>query len=176
MLQPAKRYESELALRFADIMLDEAYMYADASVYRDDYEPLRTTWESHEFVSVSNEGDVIGYISYRIQRETSKVYSWKILNFEKEKFSPVFGRDLMQAIVDIFTKFNMNAMNFSVVVGNPAEQMYDRRIERMGGRVVGVYKDDVRLIDNKVYDLKMYEVMRKDFMESELFKKWEEAK
>jgi hypothetical protein len=41
---------------------------------------------------------------------------------------------------------------------------YDRLVKKFGGRVVGVYKDDCLLIDNKYYDYKTYEIFKDEYM------------
>lgn len=76
----------------------------------------------------------------------------------------IFGRDLGKALTDIFEKFNFNKLKFSVVVGNPIEKSYDRMIQKYGGRVVGIFREDARLIDGNLYDVKQYEILRSDYM------------
>ncbi len=53
---------------------------------------------------------------------------------------------------------------FTVVVGNPVESRYDRIIERYGGRIVGIHKEHTMLPDGRLYDEKMYEILRTDYM------------
>lgn len=45
----------------------------------------------------------------------------------------------------------------------PAEKHYDRLIERVGGRIVGVYKNDI-FINGEFYDKKLYELTRDEYM------------
>ena len=73
---------------------------------------------------------------------------------------------MKQAITDIFEKYNFRKLNFAVVIGTPVEKHYDRLIKRYGGRIVGVRKQNCRLIDGKYYDEKLYEIMRDDYFES----------
>ena len=56
-------------------------------------------------------------------------------------------------------------MCFGVVVGNPIEPTYDRLCAKMGGRVVGYYRDDAMLMDGSYADIKVYEVMRTEYLE-----------
>lgn len=62
-------------------------------------------------------------------------------------------------------------LDFGVVIGNPAEKIWDKTIKKLNGKVVGYYKRDVKLIDNKLYDMKVYEVMKEDYFESEYYKR-----
>lgn len=164
MLKPATLYQAELKQKFAEITFEYAYKFADMSVYRNEFEVKDSTWTGHQFASVNKHGDVMGIITYAIDRETHAAYAFQVINFEMNTFSPTFGRDLMQATEDAFTKFNFDALRFTVVVGNPAEKMYDRHLERYGGRIVGVKRRGCRLIDNKLYDMKLYEILREDFL------------
>lgn len=77
-----------------------------------------------------------------------------------------FGRDLGQALTDIFEKFRFNKLKFSVVIGNPIEKSYDRMIQRYGGRIVGIFRQDTRLIDGNLYDVKDYEILRSEYLAS----------
>lgn len=54
-------------------------------------------------------------------------------------------------------------ITFSVVIGNPTEKFYDKMINRYGGRVIGIFKKDTILPDNKLYDLKFYEIFKEDY-------------
>ncbi|MDE7445913.1 MAG: hypothetical protein K2N15_09485 [Lachnospiraceae bacterium] len=74
--------------------------------------------------------------------------------------------DLEKALKDIFTKFNFNKLKFSVVIGNPIEKAYDKAIKRYGGKIIGIEKQETRLIDGKLYDVKRYEIMRSDYLEA----------
>jgi RimJ/RimL family protein N-acetyltransferase len=72
-------------------------------------------------------------------------------------------------LVDLFDKFNFRKIEWTVVVGNDnAEKMYDRIINKYGGKIVGVKEKSTKLIDNKYYDIKYYEIFKDDFERSRL--------
>ncbi|MDR2495010.1 MAG: hypothetical protein LBD24_07300, partial [Spirochaetaceae bacterium] len=79
----------------------------------------------------------------------------------------IFGKDVLTALRDIFERFYFDKVNFSVVVGNPVEKTYDRLARRLGGRIVGTKKQDVRLLDGQRYDLKEYEILAADYRRRE---------
>lgn len=164
MLKPAKLYENELKLLFAEIMFDEAFMYADVNSYRDELKLVDSTWTKHQFASVNEKGEVVGWFSYSINRDSGAAYALQIVNFKKDVLCPTFGKDLKTLFEELFLKFKFYKLNFSVVIGNPAEAFYDKYIEQIGGRILGYYEKDVKLIDGQYYDLKMYEVMRENFI------------
>ena len=78
--------------------------------------------------------------------------------------------DLGQALTDIFERFKFRKLNFSVVIGNPIEKSYDKMIDKYGGRIVGIYKQEIKLIDGEYYDEKLYEITREDYLKSIKFK------
>lgn len=84
------------------------------------------------------------------------------MNFIDDKMT--FGMDLGQVLQDIFEKYNFRKLDFCVVVGNPIEKSYDKMVKKYNGRIVGTFKDDVKLIDNKYYDIKYYEVTKENYM------------
>jgi RimJ/RimL family protein N-acetyltransferase len=66
-------------------------------------------------------------------------------------------------ITDLFNKNGFNKINFCVAIGNPAEKMYDKIVRKYGGKIVGIFKNDVRLWDGKIYDTKHYEILKEEF-------------
>jgi len=161
MLQPAIKYESELKECFRDIMFDERFMYADSASYRDEYEAKTSTWRNHEFAIV-HEDKVLGYIAYEIDRASNVCCGLQVINFTGEP-DFIFAKDLKQALCDIFIKFGFSKLRFTCMVGNPILPHYDKICEKYGGRIVGVWEQEERLIDGKTYDLKLYEILKENF-------------
>ena len=162
MLDVAIKYQNQLIDKFRKIWFSEKYKFYNSTCFFSEWKIKEDTWSAHQFVSVRN-GDVIGYISYAIDREDgNSTNNLGIINFE-DKPSMTFAMDLGQALTDIFEKYNFRKLNFYVIVGNPAEKAYDKMIKRYGGRVVGYLKENARLFDGKLYDEKLYEVMREDY-------------
>ena len=160
MLEPAIKYKDQLQSLQYDIWFDDKYKYWNNSIYYSGINVDPDTWNRHQFVSVYN-NEVIGYISYDISRSDDVVHSLSIMNFSNNKIT--FGRDVMQALKDIFEKYKFRKLSFSVVVGNPIEKTYDKMIKKYGGRIVGIQKEDVKLIDGEYYDRKSYEILAKDY-------------
>jgi hypothetical protein len=171
MLDNARKHEEKLRQLFLDVDFDLFYKYSDLSVYRESFKLPENTWDTNHFVSVYKELGldmiILGMIKYSINRITNSVQGLYIIRFDgnakTDPYSFIFGKDVMTAIKDIFEKYNFNKINFVVVIGNPIEKTYDKLIKRYGGRIVGVRKQDVRLIDNKLYDVKEYEILASDY-------------
>lgn len=116
-----------------------------------------------EFVSIHNE-QLVGYISYSIDRSSNNCYGLRVINFTDNTIT--FGIDLYRAIKDIFYKYNFNKLKWSVAIGNPAEKGYNKLVTKFGGRVVGVYEEDIKLWDGTVVDTKIYEVLKRNLKNS----------
>ena len=164
MLVPAFNYAEELKKKMATTWFDEKYKYYNFDTYYSELVIDNETWNRHQFVSLDKDENVIGYISYVVNRQTYNCNGFEIINFTDNKF--VFGMDLGQALTDIFEKFKFRKLNFSVVIGNPIEKSYDKMIDKYGGRIVGVYKQEARLFDGEYYDEKLYEITREDYLKS----------
>jgi RimJ/RimL family protein N-acetyltransferase len=167
MLDYAKKYESELVKLYQDIAFDPFYNFHQFSTYRETFKVPDDTMSGHQFVSLFNK-EVLGYISYGIQRIENSVTSLGIIHFggKDAEGGAVFGRDVMTALKDIFEKFGFNKITFCVAVGNPIEKTYDKLIKRYGGRIVGTFKKDIKLIDGKLYDVKHYEILAEEYFNS----------
>lgn len=160
MLEPAIKYKDQIETLRYNIWFNDKYKYWNCGVYYGSLQIDENTWCKHQFVSVLND-EVIGYIEYSISREENNVHSLNIINFSDNKV--VFGKDLKQAIRDIFEKYHFRKLSFNVIIGNPIEKSYDKMIEKYGGRVIGVRKDETKLIDNNYYDEKLYEILASEY-------------
>jgi len=160
MLEPAIKYKEQLEKLQYDMWFNDRYKYWVNDVFHDTMTIDTNTWNRHQFVSIHN-NEVIGYIAYNVVRAESKVNALSIINFSNNKL--VFGKDLMKALKDIFEKYKFRKLSFYVVVGNPVEKSYDKMIKKFGGRIVGICKDDVKLIDGTYHDRKLYEILSNEY-------------
>ena len=169
MLDIALKYKDELQNLFLDTFHKEKYKFYHYNSYYEVFNLKEDTWNAHEFVSLDKDGKVIGFISYEINRVATSTCGLGIINFSDNKLT--FGRDVMQAIKDIFEKYNFNKLSFCVVVGNPIEKTYDKLAVKYGGRIVGIEKQHTMLYDHKLYDVKRYEILREDYMKTKEYTK-----
>lgn len=164
MLDLAYKYEQEIRNLLFDTWYDEKYMFYNASPFRECYtaDLKDGDWNHREFVSLDSNGNIIGLISYNINRTNDFADNFRAINFTDNKLT--FGKDLLQVIDDIFCKFNMRKLEFVVVVGNPVEKTYDKMIKKYNGNIIGVYRKSWKLMDNNYYDIKAYEIFREDYI------------
>jgi hypothetical protein len=167
MLKIAYYYKSKIQEEYQKIIYNPKYkFYVCSSYYNYEFDVGgNTNWANIEFVSVDKDDNVIGFLGASVNRDIMKVDSLRIINF-KEKGNITFSKDLNQFLHELFTVHNFNKINFSVVCGNPIEKMYDKYCIKYGGRILGTYKDDVKLTDGKLYNLKIYEILKEEYLKS----------
>lgn len=162
MLDHAAKYENELRLLLMDAGDDLRFQYAWNTSHRQLFELNKNTWDGRQFVSV-RDGRVIGYLSYSIDRDSDVVYGVQIINFTLEP-NITFSKDLAPFLRDVFMKYGHRKLRFTCIADNPIKPSYDRVCEKYGGRVVGVYRREERLLDGEYHDTVIYEILLDDFL------------
>lgn len=162
MLVPAIKHKDELQSIYHDLWFDERYMYWNGGPTYYSLEIDDNTDKYHQFASVDKDGNLLGYLSYSINRLHNDVDSVSIINFS-DKPNIAFSRDIGQGFIDIFERYKFRKVSFYVVVGNPIEKSYDKLMKKYNGRIVGIQKKHVKLIDGEFYDSKLYEILREDY-------------
>lgn len=164
MLRPALEYESTLRNKVINkIWFDERYKYFNRG-WEELFELKETTWEYHQFVSVNKQGNVCGFLSYRVDRATRNIDSFNAVSFFEDKIT--FAQDIATAIHEIFTKFRFHKMIYGVVCGNPVERTYQKFADKCNGRLAAVYRDDALLYNGQRADVKVFEIMRSEYLAS----------
>lgn len=164
MLDVALKYEDCLRVKFRDTWFDDKYKYFNCGNWYQDESMSTDTWNRHQFVSLNSKGEVIGYIGYDIDRGGNFCSNVYMINFSSDKIT--FGIDVGKCIEDVFERFKFEKIKFYVICGNPIEATYDKMVKKYNGNVVGLFKNDVKLIDGKMYDKKFYEIHRDGYMKS----------
>lgn len=167
MLDVALNYADELIKKERETWFKDKYKFYHGN-YCGDLNLVAGTYDAHQFVSVGEKGDVIGYISYKIDRCTGCCYDFCIVNYTGDRLT--FGKDVLRTLTDIFDKYHFNKLEFCVVIGNPAEKSYDRLIKKYGGSVVGIFREHTKLTDGLMYDVKVYEVLSYDYRRARINK------
>jgi len=162
LLKLAHTYKDKLQAKYSEVVFQEKYKFYNCSSYWDyEVKIADDSWNNIQFVSVDEKDNIRGYLVAHISRASDKVSGLGIINFYDTNI--IFSKDLYQFLKDLFEKFNLRKVEFTVVVGNPIEKMYDKYIEKYGGRIIGVSKEDSKLQDGKYYDLKYYEIFKDEY-------------
>lgn len=164
MLKLAYEYESELNYLIQNIAFNDKYKYYNYSSWWN-YSIIldKDSWNNIQLVSISKDNEILGYFSARFNRSDNKISGLSVINF-CNKDNIVFSKDMYKFIVSLFYKFNARKVEFSVIVNNPIEKMYNKFIKKYHGHVVGKSKKSVQLENGVFYDEKFYEIFRKDFI------------
>jgi len=161
-MELALKYKEALKIKLQETWYDDKYKFYTSSLYFSELELDKDTWKTMGYVSLNTKDEITGYIGYSVDRSIGNVTSLWAINFSSDKLK--FGILIKQIIIDIFIKFNLNKINFTVIVGNPVEKSYDKMVLKFGGSIVGIYKNHVKLFDNKYYDEKVYEILKDSFI------------
>lgn len=163
MLKLAYTYRDKLNSLYQNIVFDNKYKYYNCVDYWG-YE-IKLNEDSYldiSMVSVDEEDNVRGFLRASIDRVTNKVSALAVINFHNANV--VFAKDLYQFLKELFEKFNFYKIEFSVVVGNPIEKMYDKYIQKYGGQIIGTFRLTTRLQDGELADMKYYEIFRDEYL------------
>jgi hypothetical protein len=166
MLKPAYIYKDKLQDAYNSVIFNDKYKYYNNSNYWNyEMKLSNDSWSNIEMVSVDSKDNILGFFQASISRESDKISAIGIINFYDKNI--IFSRDMYNFLVDLFDKFNFRKIEWTVVVGNDdAEKMYDRIINKYGGKIVGVKEKSTKLIDGLYYNVKLYEIFKEDFERS----------
>ena len=117
-----------------------------------------------QMVSVDKDNNVVGYLCAYTDRQSNKVSGIAAINFYD--LSITFSKDFYIFLSDLFTKYNFNKIEWRVVIGNPAEKMYDRIVSKYGGNIIGIQRQSTMLQDRTLCDEKFYELFREDYIKN----------
>lgn len=163
MLKPALEYREEIKILESKAFFEERNKFYFASGYKATLDIPEHNWDSMQFVSLKDD-KVIGFMHLCIDRTLYSVSSLRVINYYQP--NPTFSTDFAQVLIDIFEKYNFNKLVWNCVIGNPAEKMYDRICKKYNGRVVGIFENEVKLLDGKLYHQKYYEILLENYKES----------
>lgn len=170
MLKPAINYVDQLT-KLRSIIFDneDKYKYYINNDYIN-YKTLTvedSDWNYIQRVSVNEKDEVQGYLSATLNPPFS-ITNLGFINFylNSKKLQMSFVRDMLSFIDYLFTYRNLQKIEWCVIIGNPAERLYDKFIKKFNGRVVGTFTKSKRLFDGNVYDVKWYELMRDDYIKA----------
>lgn len=168
MLKPAKLYEEELNRKYIETWYDERYKYYVIGNGKCEISLPDNNNNSHHFVCVDKNENLIGYFSYNMDLYSEVVFGIGWISFDEGNL--LFVMDVMKHIDELFFKQHINKIEFSCLVGNPARKFYRRMLNKYGGKVCG-YKTQTVRINGSFYDEELYELFYVDYALSRLERK-----
>lgn len=161
MLKSAQLYEGQLKQKFIESWYDLRNMYYNGWSGTEVPELPNNNYEQHHFVSVNSKNEIIGYIAYNVCWISMSADRFGIISFDKGNLE--FIKDVKKVIDDLFCKYNMNRLQWSCYVDNPAIRGYRNFIKKYGGRECGYYRQVVKLQDGKLHDSVEFEILADEF-------------
>ena len=164
MLDYAYFHKERLKQAWAKVAMDPQFKFIAPGSYTNlDFDLKFNTFSKVQCVSLSAKGEIIGYFDVSVDREAYYAYGLWVINLAGLPDN-TFTSDLTEFIRVLFTTWNFQKLKFSVVVGDPSEITYDEFIKKYSGRIIGVNRRDIRLPDGKLYDIKLYELLRENYV------------
>jgi len=158
MLHRPTQADIDLINDFKNDLRNEEYIKYYELAYLSFNTRFETEWCDLQRVSKNEDGELLGFIFCGINRAHDRVEDIALMNTTKE-VNLTFTKDVVGFFDELRKKYRK--ICFDVVVGNPAEKIYDRIIKACNGNIAGIKKKHVRLTDEKFYDFKSYEIFGK---------------
>ena len=169
MLKPAILYDNEVQKLYTELLTNnyEKYKFTNFNGYVDYKLHISDNeWCNAAYVSVLNNNTLLGYMALGIDRGNNYMHGLFAISFLPDKLNPIFSRDLIEFIYNMFTNERYSVVNrkieSKVIVGNPAEKMWDKFVIKLGGTIHHYSIKEVN-IDNRYYDVKYYEILKENF-------------
>lgn len=159
MLQPAILYKEEVLKLLHATWFDEKYKYIYADGYPDEWSIDANGWNYTQLVSVCDD-KILGFIQYHTLRNSRNVNGLTIVGFAN---NPLFIKDVLQAIDDIFKKYRFHRLSFCAALDNPAARVYNKYIEIMGGTLYGIATEQWLMSDGCYHHVANYEIIDKNY-------------
>lgn len=162
MLKPAQLYAEELQIKNTEAWYKPENIFwnggaGDSSVNLPD-----NNYDSHCFVSVDKNNQVIGYIGYAVDWAAMSTDRFGIISFDKGNME--FVRDLYKVICDLFEVYHMNRVSWMAFADNPAIRGYRNFIKKHGGRECGYHRQVAKLQDGRLHDSVEFEILAEEFV------------
>ena len=146
-------YNKEYQYYFENYNFDIAYRYDNNSTYN-----------NMDFASVKQkdgQDQIIGIIRINVDRNNNCITSIAAISFNKRELE--FSKDCVQVIHDCFLIYKFNKIRFSGFSNNPAIRSYQALMDRIGGKKVGEYEEEAKILDGSYVNDIVFECLRKNF-------------
>lgn len=163
MLRPAQLYAEKLAEAQVNTWYNPKYMYYMGGTFSEASELGGDNRNTHNFVSVDKDDEVVGYISYYVNWESMSAKNLGIIGFGDANV--LFAKDVYEAISNIFTVYHFNRLSWFCIADNPAIKAYRRLVKMYGGRECGYHRQATKLQDGKLHDVVDFEILACEFLQ-----------
>lgn len=161
MLKPAQLYREKLREEMCKSWYDLKNIFYSGCTGNSLPNLPDNNYDSHHFVSVDDNNNVVGYISYSINWLAMSANDFGIISFKKGNV--MFAKDVYKVICDLFEVYHMNRISWLAYADNPAIRGYRNFIKKHGGRECGYRRQVAKLQDGKLHDSVEFEILACEF-------------
>lgn len=155
MLVAAQLYKEEVTRKLQATWYSLKYQYFWDGYGSDLDIPTDSYWKK-QFVFLDEKGEVTGYFSYNYNSNTSSMNNFGLISFID--YNPKFILAIYEHIAAAL-KNGVKRIEFFAYEDNPANKGYQKLIKRFGGKQVGKLTNNTRLLDNKLHNTLIYEII-----------------
>lgn len=149
MLKPAVLYRDQIVKGMQEYFYTDDMMYETGTLENWTPEIPDCPSEGHIQYAIISNDKLIGYLAYRIDYYSSRVYNFGLFSFDRG--NPALGKDVNDELVRLINTYHR--VEWRAVGGNPACRGYDNFIKRHNGNKhilreaikdrAGNYHDDI---------------------------------
>lgn len=159
MLKPAQLYKDELNKKMVEGWYDIENMYYHNGPFVYSMDVADNNSDVREFVCIDGER-LIGYISYDVDYMSMSAHNFGFISFDKGNVTLV--KDVFNHIKDLFHSYHFNRVAWYCYADNPAIRGYRNFIQKFGGKEVGYLRQSTKLLDGKLHDSVIFEILKSD--------------
>lgn len=159
MLKPAQLYKDELNKKMVEGWYDIENMYYHSGPFAYSMDVADNNSDVREFVCIDGER-LIGYISYNVDYMSMSADNFGFISFDKGNVTLV--KDVFNHIKDLFHSYHFNRVAWYCYADNPAIRGYRNFIQKFGGKEVGYLRQSTKLLDGKLHDSVIFEILKSD--------------
>ncbi len=158
MLKPAQLYKAELQRKYIERWYDLSAQYYVSNTGRNALDIPDNPEEKCYFACIANDGSVVGYFSYEIDWQTHSVERIGLISFTDTP-NVLLINDVIKHVKSLFENNGIRRVEWGAYEDNPAMRGYEKLAARFGGRKVGTYHQCCMLLDGKLHDLSVFEIL-----------------
>lgn len=131
-----------------------------------DFSDLKLDGWNADLLAVKYNEKIIGFVKMIIERPINFISQISVLLYPSYLNSGIGVKVMLETLEYIFINRGFHKVMFTCVDGNKrAKKIYDRCI-LLGGRYIGYFKDHAVLFDNTLVNEHIWEITKKDYLES----------
>ena len=173
MLVPAITYKESIEKQFRLLSYSDRLLLYTGSIENYDWE-IKTDVDKYDFAIVHS-GQVVGYISFRVDWYCSCAYNFGLMKFlntyfdnttQEYKSSAPLIISAVREVVQMIKRFNLHRIDFRCVSGNPAMRGYMgilKQVQKQGYSIRTVdFIDNIRDRDGQYRNTTMFELIKRE--------------